>query len=116
FLDGGVFGQQQLMNNKEQNSEMGENPKKSLAQMYENGNLRSDSEVIDMCSRVIIIALLNLFLENNNHIAFNYCNWTSYITVSQPRKSTFLYSHMLNSDLIFSVDIIRDSATAGFGL
>ncbi|KAL5667448.1 hypothetical protein ACJX0J_019669, partial [Zea mays] len=30
---------------------------------------------------------------------------------------TFLYSHMLNSDLIFSVvDIIRDSATAGFGL
>ncbi|KAL5667449.1 hypothetical protein ACJX0J_019670, partial [Zea mays] len=37
---------------------------------------------------------------------------TSNIVYLQPRKSTFLYSHMLNSDLIFSVDIIRDRKTA----
>ncbi|KAL5667455.1 hypothetical protein ACJX0J_019676, partial [Zea mays] len=43
-------------------------------------------------------------------------NKTILCSTPQPRKSTFLYSHMLNSELIFSVDIIRDSATAGFGL
>ncbi|KAL5667456.1 hypothetical protein ACJX0J_019677, partial [Zea mays] len=62
-----------------------------------------------------VIGLPSLICSGLNYNGWNFKDVLPY-TVSQPRKSTFLYSHMLNSDLIFSVDIIRDSATAGFGL